>query len=272
MRSLHFVLLLVLVAGMVVGTGPALVAAVEEERFCVTVRSDEPVTGDLLEAVEAGKASITIEDAAACAEPAPSLVPSPLADGTSVSGTAPQLLDLLSIETVEPEGYDRDLFEHWTDADADDCNTRKEVLIAESLTPVSVGSGCSLAEGTWSSAFDGQESSVAGDFDIDHLVPLAEAWRSGARDWTDDRRTSYANDLDDDRSLIAVSDNSNSAKGDKDPAVWLPPDAGYHCRYVSDWVAVKTRWDLSVDQDELDAIHDVLADCPADTLVVVVAR
>jgi len=272
MRSLRLVSLLVLVAGMVVGVGPAPVAAIQEARFCVTVHSDEPITGDLLETVAAGEASITIEEAAACAEPAPSPVPSPLADGTSVTGTAPELLDLLTVAIEEPEGYDRDLFEHWIDADGDGCDTRREVLIAESLTTVSVGSGCSLSGATWSSAFDGQESAVAGDFDIDHLVPLAEAWRSGARDWTEDRRTSYANDLDDDRSLIAVSDNSNSAKGDKDPADWLPPEIGYHCRYITDWVSVKTRWDLTLDEDERDAIADALADCPAETLVVVLAQ
>ncbi len=56
--------------------------------------------------------------------------------------TASQLPSLLSVaaETTTP-AYDRSLFEHWIDADADGCNTRYEVLIRDSTTPVPVSGG-----------------------------------------------------------------------------------------------------------------------------------
>ncbi|MBY8854018.1 HNH endonuclease family protein, partial [Saccharothrix sp. MB29] len=78
--------------------------------------------------------------------------------------------------------------------------------------------------------------------DIDHMVPLAEAWDSGAFDWTPDRHQRYANDLDEPATLVAVTARSNRGKADKDPAAWLPPHEPAVCRYITDWVAVKTRW------------------------------
>ncbi|GAA2775231.1 hypothetical protein GCM10010521_62190 [Streptomyces rameus] len=82
------------------------------------------------------------------------------------------------------------------------------------------------------------------------LVPLAEAWDSGASAWTAAEREAYANDLGDDRALIAVSAASNRSKADQDPSTWLPPAAGYRCQYATDWIADKTRWGLSIDTAE----------------------
>ena len=90
----------------------------------------------------------------------------------------------------------------------------------------------------------------ASDVDIDHVVPLAEAWRSGAWSWSSARRSSYANDLGAGWTLRAVTDNVNQAKGDDDPAHWMPPHAPATCRYLADWVSVKLRWKLSVDTAE----------------------
>lgn len=98
--------------------------------------------------------------------------------------------------------------------------------------------------------------------DIDHLVPLAEAWDSGASEWSAQRREAYANDLGDDRSLVAVTARSNRSKADQDPATWMPPTAAVHCRYVTEWVAVKTRWQLTVDEAEHQALRQAVADCP----------
>jgi hypothetical protein len=92
-------------------------------------------------------------------------------------------------------------------------------------------------------------------------VALAEAWDSGARDWSDQRREEFANDLSFSGSLVAVSAESNRSKSDKDPAEWLPPDASFHCQYFSLWIEVKTRWDLSVDDQELSALQELDARC-----------
>lgn len=177
---------------------------------------------------------------------------------TIASGNA---LRGLTIAPEQASGYDRDLFKHWIDVDRDGCDTRREVLIAESLTLVTVGTGCSLSGGKWFSAYDGVETTDASTFDIDHVVALKEAWDSGASTWTAERRQAFANDLDDSFALIAVSASSNRSKSDKDPAEWLPTRATYKCTYVNDWIRIKKTWNLSVDQAEYDALARILATC-----------
>jgi hypothetical protein len=165
---------------------------------------------------------------------------------------------------IEPEfvgGYDRDLFADWYDADRNGCNTRKEVLIAESLDPVLIGSGCSISGGRWFSIYDNVETTDSSKFDIDHMVPLSEAWDSGAWNWNADQRKYFANDLDQPFFLIAVTASSNRSKSDRDPVEWMPPNSAYHCEYVRIWIEIKRAWDLSVDQAEHDYLTRKLASC-----------
>ncbi|WP_319461258.1 HNH endonuclease family protein [Micromonospora sp. RTP1Z1] len=166
-------------------------------------------------------------------------------------------------------GYDRSLFPLWIDADGDGCNTRYEVLIAEATTKPTIGSGCSLSGGRWYSYYDNAHWTITSDLDIDHMVPLAEAWDSGARNWTTSRRQSYANDLGDSRPLVAVTDNVNQAKGDQDPATWMPPYASARCRYINEWVATKIRWRLTVDTAEKNALTSWANSCTNVTITVV---
>ena len=172
------------------------------------------------------------------------------------------LLDSLRVE-AEPArvGYDRDLFDHWSDVDGDSCNTRYEVLTTESLEPVETSDGCRPTSGLWLSAFDGTTTTNPRSFDIDHLVPLAEAWDSGAHSWSSFRREAFANDETSPLTLIAVSASSNRSKSDRDPAEWLPTSVGYRCEYVASWVSVKARWELSIDPTEKTAIQSVLDGC-----------
>ncbi len=174
----------------------------------------------------------------------------------------------LPVATEIRTGYNRDLFPHWIDADSDGCNTRYEVLIAESTTTPTVGSGCSLSGGRWFSYYDGATWTAPSDVDIDHFVPLAEAWDSGARTWTTAQRQSYANDLGDSRSLAAVTDNVNQSKGDKDPAEWMPSVSSVHCRYLGEWAAVKTRWGLTVDSAEKSVLTSRASSCSNVTITV----
>lgn len=150
-----------------------------------------------------------------------------------------------------PAGYDRDRFEHWIDADGDCQDTREEVLVAESKVPLE---GCTVTVGEWLSPYDRETWTLASDVDIDHLVPLKEAWDSGAREWDDDRRERFANDLGDARSLVAVTDNVNQSKSDRDVAEWLPEHGV--CAYVRHWVVVKLRWGLTVDRAERTTLRD----------------
>ena len=145
-------------------------------------------------------------------------------------------------------GYDREKFSHWSDFDGDGCDTRDEVLLAETMLPRrtrAVGSSCSIEGGRWRSWYDGDSTTDSSSFDVDHMVPLAEAWESGARTWSPSRREAFANDQGDARSLVAVSASSNRSKSDRDPSSWLPDREA--CRYVRAWVAVKLRWDLAAD-------------------------
>ena len=186
--------------------------------------------------------------------PGAAVVPAP--------GTAVALLAALDVEPELGPGYDRDLlFGGWGDADRDGCDTRSEVLQQETLAPVSFSSSCTVATGQWLSYYDAATWTQASDVDIDHVVPLAEAWRSGvyADAWPASQRVAFAHDLAFEWSLEAVTDNVNQSKGDQDPAEWLPPDTSAHCEYGVRWVAVKHRWDLSVDVAERAVLADLLS-------------
>ena len=198
----------------------------------------------------------------------PTAIPSgdPLAPGTYRS--ALEALLTIPVMSERRDGYDRELFRHWVDADRDGCDTRREVLIDESIYAVSIGASCAISGGTWRSSYDGVETANERSLDIDHMVPLAEAWDSGAYAWDPARREAYANDLDDLRSLIAVSAGSNRSKSDRDPSEWLPTVEAYRCRYASDWVAVKLRWSLTVDSLEQGALTAILRNCPVEPLSV----
>ncbi|MET9529322.1 MULTISPECIES: HNH endonuclease family protein [unclassified Streptomyces] len=168
----------------------------------------------------------------------------------------------LSSLTVAAEGsssgYSRDKFPHWiTQSGA--CDTR-EVVLKRDGTNVVQSSTCAATSGSWYSEYDGATWTASSDVDIDHMVPLAEAWRSGASSWTTAQRQAYANDLTRPQ-LIAVTDNVNQSKGDKDPAKWLPSRAAYKCTYVRAWVEVKHYYKLTVDSAEKTALDGVLNGC-----------
>ena len=167
-------------------------------------------------------------------------------------------------------GYSRDLFPHWIDADGDGCSTRDEVLIAEADDPVAVGDDCELSGGRWFSYYDRVSWTDPGRIDIDHLVPLAEAWDSGARNWRKRTRQAFANDLGDRRSLVGVTDSVNQSKSDRDPSEWMPEHGT--CRYVREWVAVKHRWRLKVNRAERTALASLASDCASRKVTVTLAR
>ena len=159
------------------------------------------------------------------------------------------LFERLRVEVEHRAGYDRDaLVDGWLYRGG--LSTRERVLRDEQH-----------ADGAWLSAYDATVVTDKGALDIDHLVPLAEAWESGGHEWTTETWTRFANDLGDPRSLIAVSASTNRSKGARDPAEWWPPDIGYRCQYAVDWIAVKTRWDLAVDSAEQTSLDAQLGQC-----------
>ena len=180
------------------------------------------------------------------------------------------ILSLLRTLTVTPEsstGYDRELFPHW-DYLGDDCDVRDAVLIAEARRGPVTGNACPVGAGRWFSAFDGVTVRDPSELDVDHLVPLAEAWGSGARTWSTSVREEYANDLGYAKSLIAVTASSNRSKGDQDPTEWLPPRTAYRCTYVASWIGVKYRWRLTIDAREEAALRVLATNCGNPRIVV----
>ncbi|MFJ8002697.1 HNH endonuclease family protein [Streptomyces sp. NPDC096310] len=175
------------------------------------------------------------------------------------AATARTYLGSLTVQAEgSSSGYSRDLFPHWiTQSGA--CNTR-EVVLKRDGTNVVQDSSCAATSGKWFSPYDGATWSAASDVDIDHMVPLSEAWKSGASGWTTAQRQAFANDLTRPQ-LIAVTDNVNQSKGDKDPANWMPPLASYKCTYVRAWVQVKYYYNLKVDSAEKTALTSALSGC-----------
>ncbi|MER7656066.1 HNH endonuclease family protein [Streptomyces albidoflavus] len=186
--------------------------------------------------------------------PAQAAPPTPV----SVATAKTYLSGLTEKAEGSSSGYSRDKFPHWS-TQSGQCDTR-EVVLKRDGTGVEQDSACKAVSGTWKSAYDGATWTQASDVDIDHVVPLAEAWRSGASGWTNAQREQLANDLTRPQ-LIAVTDNVNQSKGDKDPAKWMPPLASYKCVYVRMWVHVKHHYGLSVDSAEKSALQTTLNSC-----------
>ena len=130
---------------------------------------------------------------------------------------------------VGTEGYDRDAFgSDWIDTDGNGCNQRDDVLLRDAVpgtTKVAQQGSCDhdVLAGTWHDPYTGRtlrftdlkDLGQAEAIQIDHVVPLAEAWVSGARRWSTRKRETFANDL---RELLAVDGPTNMGKGDGDPA------------------------------------------------------
>jgi hypothetical protein len=166
---------------------------------------------------------------------------------------------ILYISIDQLDGYDRARFKLWIDSDKNGCDTRAEVLIAEAIVKPKKAAKCKLTGGNWLSSYDGVKYTDASKLDIDHLVPLAEAWRSGAWAWTDQQRMEYANDLEDEWALNAVTASVNRSKGDKDISQWLPKKNV--CAYLGGWVTIKAKFELTVDIAEAKIINKYYQSC-----------
>lgn len=175
----------------------------------------------------------------------------------------------LTVSEEKSTGYKRNLFKHWIDEDKNGCNTRAEVLIEEAIVKPKIGPKCKLSGGKWLSAFDGKTVTNAAQLDVDHMVPLAEAWRSGAWQWKPSQRQAYANDLENAEALIAVTASSNRVKGDKDPSQWLP--AQDKCKYIRSWILVKQKYLLSVDTKEAYSLNSYIKECAIETPFIPIA-
>ena len=197
---------------------------------------------------------------------APALTPDAARDALAGLASVPRRPDDLP-------AYARDAFgRRWHDVDGNGCNQRDDVLLRDARpgsTTVGTQGRClhDVLAGTWDDPYTGRtlvlddlkEPAQAQAVQIDHVVPLAEAWRSGAHRWPEVRRERFANDL---AVLLATDGPTNASKGDDDPAAWRP-DRSRQCDYAARWVGVKDQWSLAVDSSERRALEEMLDACPS---------
>lgn len=177
-----------------------------------------------------------------------------------------EALDALAgAQTAEPApgGYQRALFGYGPSEalDGDGCSTRQRVLIEQAVQAPQKEPGCRLAGGAWLSRYDMELHHGHGGLQVDHIVPLFEAWQSGAHAWPEQRRRDFANDSWQGRSLVAVTGELNEDKSADGPEQWMPPQPGARCWYVWAWAGTKQRWELSYDEAELEAVTEVATSC-----------
>lgn len=176
----------------------------------------------------------------------------------------------LPVAAEANSGYNRDKhFGDWKDADRDCQNGRAEVLLQETRakTTYTTAKKCTVKTGKWVTTWDNKTHTKASTVQVDHTVPVHEAYGSGARNWSQDRRIAFYNDLGDKRTLNAQTSKLNSSKGSRGPEQWMPPKN--KCAYLGDWVAVKKRWGLRVDSTEKTALTRLAASCPNVTIKVI---
>lgn len=160
--------------------------------------------------------------------------------------------------------YDREFyFGSWEDFDGDCQNTRAEVLINESYSSISFrgNENCVVDSGEWYDPYTGITFYYASDLDVDHFVPLYNAWYSGAYMWENYKRVEFANYLEYEDHLIAVDNSTNREKGKSAPHEWMPPNSSYHCEYISIWIEIKYLWELSITTLEYNFLSNLLIDC-----------
>lgn len=231
----------------------------------------------LFRSAAAALAAVALLSVAACEEASDLLTPTDDPSDTGASGQFSELapftaevdgaalteaIEALPVADEVGDGYDRSLFPHWSDADGNGCDARDDTLVAQDRSETLTEDDCDAAmSGEWVSMYDGETVTESGDLDIDHFVPLKEAWDSGARDWPAADREAYANALEPPWHLVAVTASSNRSKSDQDPAEWMPEAEEARCAYVWAWVQVKTEWELSVDAAESEALLGYAADC-----------
>lgn len=196
----------------------------------------------------------------------PAAAPPPAAAPAEAPGSDRSAVELLATLGVTGEasrgGYEREAFGGDWLVGADGCDVRIHVLVEESQVPVTrAADGCTIAEGEWLSLYDGYSTPNPEELEIDHMVPLAEAWDSGAGAWSAERRESFANDTTRPDALIAVTAAMNQSKSDRDPAEWMPPNRDAWCRYADAFVTQKAAWKLTIDPAEREALHNILTSC-----------
>jgi hypothetical protein len=188
-------------------------------------------------------------------------------DSASVSDAGKKLAKLKVKGRAPRTGFDRDEFgAAWSDVDHNGCDTRNDILKRDmkNETFKSGTHDCIVLTGTLNDPYSGKTISfkrgqdTSTEVQIDHLIPLSDAWQKGAQQWSATKRKEFANDP---LNLLAVDGPLNNQKSDSDAATWLPPRKAYRCAYIARQIEVKTKYDVWITAAEKDAMQGILADC-----------
>ena len=135
-------------------------------------------------------------------------------------------------------------------------NTRAKVLIRDSEIPVTFrgNSKCIVDSGRWADPYTGTVKTLAKDIQIDHVVPLKEAYLAGAWKWPKAKRCLYANFMNNTFHLMSVDGHENMSKSDETPADYMPPNTQFACNYLEDWLKIKLIWNLRLSPREGESI------------------
>ena len=188
--------------------------------------------------------------------------PTPAPTPANIPSTSTLVITVAAIPAELPE-YDRSDWRHWIDEDGDCQDARQEVLIEESLEPVTFESDreCRVATGQWWAPHLGHHLGNPGHLDVDHHVPLKNAHLSGGWSWDAAKKEQYANYLGEENHLVAISSRHNRSKGARGPEEWAPPDNALWCDYATDWTEIKERWGLRMTPVESEIVMDMLGTC-----------
>ena len=203
---------------------------------------------------------------AACGATPPDPVPPPLPDVSTMLATSDDVIALplrIERESREIPDYDRREWSHWLDEDGDCQDARQEALIAEADGPLTYETEeqCRVETGRWVDPYTLEVFEDPSDMDVDHLVPLANAHRSGGWTWSREHKAAYANDLEFEGHLVAVDPSANRSKGSRGPEDWRPPNEDHWCDYAMDWIEIKDRWELTATDRERIALREMLDTC-----------
>ena len=224
------------------------------------------------EDLPAGSSASAIAGSSSSPASVPATAPSTAA-GAPPPPSADDALSLLRSLTVAPPrsmaGYSREEFPHWASDAASygwrapdgSCDVRDAALIRDGQG-VQIDEDCSITAGTWLDPYTGKTLTDSSEIDIDHVVPLANAWRSGANsaEWSTADREAYANDPE---ALLSTDAGTNRTKGDKGPEAWKPPNYDYWCEYARRWIWIKSDWHLTVNPAEKSSLQQMLRKCGA---------
>ena len=190
------------------------------------VPTQEPVIPTPTQATPEPTPTPTVATPSPTPTPTPATVPS-----TPVpTPTITLVITVAEIPAGIPE-YDRGEWRHWVDEDGDCQAARQEVLIEESLEPVTFETDrkCRVEAGRWWAPHLGHHLGNPGHIDVDHHVPLKNAHYSGGWAWDSERKERYSNYLEDPAHLVAISARHNRSKGARGPEEWAPPDYDLWC-------------------------------------------